>query len=585
MDPIKVDFSGKDSGKKAIVIPPERAGLKIVINLIGTLVAALVGYYFMLPAFNIKAIEMYIYFGLILAAYCVMAFITSGAVKSPEYSPYARRRSTVPIAIALVVLVFLGIGYAVSSVFFRAKSYSEIIDVETANFAEDISEADFSSVPLLDNTAASTLATRALSDLADEGLVSQFTVYPTYTQINLQNRPVRVATLQYANIIKWFTNRSKGLPAYLVIDMTTQKVDLVKFPTDAGMIFSNADHFGHLLKRHLRFNYKTYLFGEAVFEVDENNNAFWIAPRLDKTIGLFGGTDVIGAVLVNPSTGECKDYSIEKIRTDPDLAWIDRVFSSDLLVEQYNYYGKYKGGFWNSVLGQKDVFVTTEGYNYLALNDDVYMYTGITSITSDESITGFTLINQRTKEAKFYRVSGAKENSAKDSAQGLVQQFEYQATFPLLLNISDQPTYFMALKDKSELVKMYAMINVGQYTIGATGTTLKECLENYIEVLAQNGIKSDIDPDDVISGENVPSDTPMPDVVTKTVAGTLEDIRTAVIDGDSYYYFKLTGSDVYYSVKAADAPEIIVANVGGKITVEFSNESGKIIETSKVTLG
>ena len=298
MDPIKVDFSSSGSkNSKSVVIPPNRAGLKIAINLIGTALVAALGYYFYLPAFNFKAIEMYIYFGMIIAAYCVFAFITSGALMSPEYTPYARKRTKIPVIIGLVIAIVVGIGFAASSVFFRAKDYSQILSVENADFGNDVSEADFASVPLLDKDSAATLATKALSDLVDENLVSQFTVNSSDTQINLNNRPVRIATLKYNDIIKWFTNRSDGLPGYLVIDMTTQKVELQK--VENGIVYSDVDHFNQLLKRHLRFNYPTKLLGDSVFEVDENGNPYWVCPIMDNTIGLFGGRDVIGAILVN----------------------------------------------------------------------------------------------------------------------------------------------------------------------------------------------------------------------------------------------------------------------------------------------
>ena len=141
-----------------------------------------------------------------------------------------------------------------------------------------------------------------------------------------------------------------------------------------------------------------------------------------------------------------------------------------MLVNLYNYYGTLKHGFINSILGQKDCLTTTNGYNYLAINDDVWVYTGVTSITSDQSNVGFVLMNQRTMETKYYEIEGAIEDSAMTSAEGKVQNLGYKATFPLLLNIDAEPTYFMALKDASGLVKKYAMVNVHNYQIVATGT-------------------------------------------------------------------------------------------------------------------
>ena len=207
------------------------------------------------------------------------------------------------------------------------------------------------------------------------------------------------------------------------------------------------------------------------------------------------------------------------------------------------------------------------------MNDDVYMYTGVTSLTNDESLTGFVLINQRTKDATYYSTSGAKETSAQSSAEGLVQQYEYEASFPLLLNIDGEPTYFMSLKDSSKLVKGYAMINVGQYSIGATGSTLTSCIEAYVAELAKNNIKVSVDT------ENISDDTGS-EQKNITVTGKITDIRTAVIGGESVYYIKLDSSESYYSVKAADFENVVLVNNGDTVTLTVTANSGTIIPVS-----
>ena len=100
-------------------------------------------------------------------------------------------------------------------------------------------------------------------------------------------------------------------------------------------------------------------------------------------------------VLVNAVTGESQYY--EEVPT-----WVDRLYSAELIMQQYDYHGQYQNGFLNSIFGQKGVTVTTSGYNYIAMNDDVYVYTGITSVGGDQSNVGFILTNQRTKETKYY---------------------------------------------------------------------------------------------------------------------------------------------------------------------------------------
>ena len=218
---------------------------------------------------------------------------------------------------------------------------------------------------------------------------------------------------------------------------------------------------------------------------------------------------------------------------------------------------------------------------FLAINDDVYLYTGVTSLTSDESLTGFTLINMRTKEAKYYTISGAKESSAQTSAEGLVQQYKYVASFPLLLNVDGEPTYFMSLKDSSNLVKMYALVNVGQYSIGAVGASLTECIENYLSVLSKNGIKLNVSTDNITEEDSTtPSGGKEPETIE--VTGKITDIRTAVIGGESVYYFKLDSSDSYYSVKASDAEQVIIFNKGDTVTFTVNTKDGSIIPVTKV---
>ncbi len=591
MDPIKVDFSKKGGGKKEIVIPPEKAALKIVISILATLVTAAVAFYVMLPPLNFKAYEFYLYLGIIVLAYAVFSALLSGVISKPEYMPYFKRQMIVPGVIVAVLLVVVGIGYLVSSPFFRAEAYSNIIEVRTdSNFAEEIDKQDaesFSNIPKLDEGVAATLAPRALGNLAEKGYVSQFSVYPLYTQINYKDTPVRVVPLQYSNIIKWFTNRSEGLPGYIVIDMANEVTTFKEL--DNGIKYSPAEHFGRLLKRHLRMNYPTYLFGTPSFEIDDEGNPYWICARLDKTIGLFGGTDVVGIVIVNAVSGETEYVAIDNVKSDPKYQWIDRVYDAGLLVEQYNYYGRYQKGFWNSVLGQEDVYVTTEDYSYIAQDDDVYMYTGVTSVTSDQSITGFVLINQRTKESVYYSVAGAKEQSAQASAEGLdeIKAAGYQATFPLLLNIGGEPTYFMALKDVradgSQIIQSYALINVKQYTkIKVYGKTLAECLSKYIAQLEANGIKVDIDADKVVDPSTDGDGSTGTQVETKTVTGKIADIRTQVVAGETCYYIKLVGSDVYYSISASKSESAVILNANDTVTIKYVVKDGAIIPANEI---
>lgn len=520
-------------------------GRSILLNLLAVVVVGLLYFYVSLPALNLHSPDFYVFVGLLCVVYFVSAVVTSGMSLSGggarEYLRFIKSQCT-PIALlfaALILIAFLG--SVVSMPLFRASSYRDLLQVETGDFATDVDEISFDQIPMLDDESAKRLGNRVLGDLDD--MVSQFEVSDVYSQINYQGRPVRVAYLNYGDLVKWFTNRAEGLPAYIIIDMVTQEAQVVRL--SQGMKYSPSEPLNRNLYRHLRFQYPTYMFATPVFEIDENGDPWWICPKLEKTIGLFGGDDINGAVLMNAVTGESTYY--EEVPT-----WVDRVYSASLIIQQYDYHGTFVNGFINSILGQKDVTVTTDGYNYIAMNDDVYMYTGVTSVTSDQSNVGFLLTNQRTKATKYYRCSGATEYSAMDSAEGVVQHLGYTATFPLLLNISGEPTYFMALKDNAQLVKMYAMVNVRQYTVVATGTTVAECEQQYICLLSDNNITAEVE---------------LPETSTD---GVVEEIRSAVIEGNSYYFIRLKGEQVFYSVSAAANPLAVILNVGDSVTIEHA---------------
>ena len=569
-EPIQVDFSGKgENGKKKetrrpIVIPPERAGLRILMSLLGAVITAAVAFYVMLPPLNFKAMEFYLYLGICIGSFVVLLFLLSGASKDPEYMPFVRKAVRIPILLALVIALFFGAAWVISSPFFQAKRYHELLPVQNdTSFDHYLAEADFSSIPRLDKDAAKIVADRALGDLAD--YVSQFTISANHAQINFRNKPVRVVPLAYADIIKWFTNTREGLPGYIVVDTANEVSEFVKL--EHRIRYSDMEHFGKLLKRHLRFEFPTYMFGEMNFEIKDDGSPFWVVPRMDKTIGLLGGEDVVGAILVDAVTGECKEYDMEQVKTLPALQWIDRVYSADLLTAQYNFFGKYVHGFWNSILGQKDVRATTEGYAYIAKDDDVFKYTGVSSVTADQSIIGFTIINQRTKEAHFYRVSGATESSAETAAKGLVQAQGWGTTFPLLINVSGQPTYFLSFKDDSGVLQGYSMINVKDYNkIKVWAESVAECKELYLAALASFGAES---PDEQPNPDDIGTENP---AVESAVTGTITEIRSAVIGGNTTYYIRLDGrtDDLYYVATAGRHPAAPLLNVGDKVEITIN---------------
>ena len=546
--------------------PKSKAG-KLLVNLVVTAVVGFLYFYIVLPPLNFQSGDFYSFIGVLCVVYVLCALVTSGmqAVTSgggpAEYLRFIKSQC-LPVGILFLAVILVAlVGSIISMPIFRAGAYRDLLTVEDGQFAQDISQISFDKIPTLDQASAEYLGDRQMGTLSD--MVSQFEYSFDSTQINYQGRPVRVAPIAYADLIKWFTNRGQGLPAYVIVDMVTQEATVVRL--DEGMKYSFSEPLNRNIARHLRFSYPTFMFGTPQFEIDEEGRPYWIAPRIVKTIGLFGGTDIQGAVLVDAITGESTYYELADIPT-----WVDNVFTPDLIMEQYDYHGALVNGFINSIFGQRDVTVTTDGSNYIALNDDVYMYTGVTSANADQSNLGFLLSNQRTKETKFYSAPGATERSAQSSAQGEVQDLGYNATFPLLLNIDGQPTYFIPLKDQSNLVKMYAMVNVSQYQIVATGTTVAQCEQEYVRMLREGGV------------------TQTEDVPQTEATGVIADIRSAVMSGNSYYFIRLEGENTYYSLSAAQNPIAVILNVGDRVTIQHTapveGEDNAILDSSSVTL-
>ncbi len=561
-------WEGFDSGAPSQQKPPKpkkprkqikSPAARVLTNIAVTLAAGFLYFYFELPALNLQSPDFYTFALLLCAVYCGCAVFTSGfrGQGAGEYFKFVKKQCRVPFFLAIGLVALALIGTVAGSVIFRAKSYAALLPVEDGDFASEVDEISYDQIPMLDKFSAERLGDRKLGELSD--MVSQFEVVDDYTQINYKGRPVRIATLMYADLVKWFTNRSDGLPAYLLIDMVTQNVELVRL--EEGIKYTNVEHFGRNLYRHLRFNFPTYMFSNPVMEVNEEGTPYWICPRLVKTIGLFGGVDVKGAVLVNAISGECQYYE----EVPP---WVDNLYPAGLIVQQYDYYGMYHNGFLNSIFGQRDVKVTTDDYNYIAMGDDVWVYTGVTSTGGDQSNIGFILTNQRTKESKFYSCAGATEHSAMASAQGQLQHLQYTATFPLLLNVGGQPTYFMAMKDKAQLVKQYAMVNVQQYQIVATGDTVAECEQGYLALLSQNGV---VDGDAGLSG-------------TETAEGAVAEIRSAVLDGNTVYFIRLAGSDLFYSISAVDQQLAVILNEGDRVAVTYRPGEGSILDGVELTL-
>ena len=541
---------------------------KHILPILLALIAGFLYFYFSLPVLNIRSSSLWGFLLFLVIFYLIARLFCSVRLKKYIHIKQGKftwehhasghtfgKKGKIILGAAIGVIVVAGAAIWISSSqMFRASAYQQMLTVEEGVFQEDIAELSFSQIPVVDKDTAQRLGGRKIGDMVD--LVSQFSVSDLYTQINYQQKPFRVSPLEYASFFKWIANRDEGIPYYVTIDMASQDTQMVQL--EEGMKYSPSEYFNRDLVRHIRFQYPTKMIYNLNFEIDDQGHPYWTASVYDYTIGFLGGKDITGLILVDAVTGDTTYYKVGEVPS-----WLDQVFSADLVVEQADYWGKYGNGYWNTVFSQKGVVTTTQGYNYIALNDDVWLFTGITSVVSDKSNIGFILINLRTKECKRYAVNGAEEFSAMSSAEGKVQEKGYTATFPILMNIADQPTYFISLKDNAGLVKAYSFVSVADYQIVGVGDTLEDAQDEYIRLLGSESTAAETE--------------------AKEAVGTIEQIASAVKDGNSYYYIRLQNDDTVYIASIQISDLLPILQPGEGVLLEYTQRDDGFRDVTSLT--
>lgn len=527
--------------------------------------------YVELPAYNIQAPETWATACLVLGVFGVLELIFNAGLRivqtdEPSKMVFGSREGGIALkhvgpkrrlgkycVITAIAIAAIGILCSfISSEVFHAKSYAAIAGpIETRDFIKDTPASEtISDIALMDSTSAQIIGARALGSLNE--LVSQFEIGTQYTQINLNGRPMKVAPLQYADFFRWWNNRKSGIPGYIAVDPVKNTSEYVELSTP--MQYVESARFGKNLRRHLRFGYRTAMFGNSYFEIGEDGTPYYVTAVLKKNIFLFGGTDVKGAVICNACTGETQYYEIADVPN-----WVDIVYDGDMLAQRYDWYGELSGGYFNSLFAKKDCKHVTDDYGYKMFDDDVWVFTGVTSVASDQSNIGFVLMNSRTAEIRYYAIPGAEEYSVMRSAEGEVQHLGYEASFPSVINVEGQPTYIMVLKDKGSLVKQYALIHVERYNIVVTATTQREVMAKYKNALIENGMLSGAAQTVDSGGESI----------------TVKDVKYLVQDGNSYAYLISTKEEIF-KVDCSEFETVVLVSPGDRVTLSAVEEENGV---------
>lgn len=518
--------------------------ISIIISLVFTLLLGFLEFYFFLPAINIHSIPFWIYIIIQLVTFCLIYTISSYNNVRKHQKKYKKFYTILGTATGLILL-FVILGIFFSSSIFHAKKYSSRITVETGDFNTDIPVlSDIRKIPLMDTASAKKLGNRTVGSLTE--VVSQYDVSDTYNTICYNGDVMKTTPLEYAGFFKYNSNKKSGIPGYVLVNPTTNEAEYVKL--EKGMKYSPSGYFSGNLMRKIRMDYPTKLINSYNFQIDDNGKPYWVITCESPSL-LFGCYTPDEVIILDAITGKSDIYNINET---PE--WIDMVYNGDTTESLYNSYGTLSNGFFNSLFSQKGCTQTTDDFGYVIKDDDVYIYTGVTSTVSDESNLGFILANSRTGEYKYYKCAGAEEYSAMSAAEGVVQNFGYDASFPALINIGGEPVYAMVLKDSNGLVKLYSMVNVKNYTIVATGDSLSQTLTNYQAALINAGTKIDIK--DIST-----------DMEETTI--TISDIQFITVDGNTTCYIKDENGGCYKQ-DFADNESLILLNKGDNVTISYT---------------
>ena len=443
----------------------------------------------------------------------------------------------------IVVGLLYFVALIVFSPIFMPSTHRNLIgNVEEIEFSSQIEHMDLKQLPIIDKELAYKLADKKLGEIPSLG--SQVTIGDLSLQ-SVNGQLYYVGPLEHSSFFKWLTNR-EGTKGYIKVSATNQNdVQLVTELNgeDIHLKYIPSAYLFSDLDRHAYLNDMKAGHTDYTFELDDEGNPYWVITRYDNAIGITE-QKAIGTEIINAQTGETNIYDIENTPK-----WVDRIQPSSYINNYLNKWGELVHGILN--FSDKDKLKPTQGMNIIFNDDECYYYTGITSVGNDEGLVGFMLTNTRTGETKMYKTSGATEAASMKSAEGKVQQYGYTATFPYLINIQSEPTYFMTLKDSNGLVKQYSMVNVKNYNTVAVGDTLQSTLNRYLEALTNTNIS--------LEGSNS----------EESLVGEVERIGLVVKEGSSIYDIKIKGEDSFFSVSTETSREVALTNVGDTISIKF----------------
>ena len=384
---------------------------------------------------------------------------------------------------AIVLVGIIGIGYLVSAPFFNADE-----KYESAQMKEQTEISPFDETKTPASVPPQFVRNKMKKAFGQVPNTSYYELGSLQIQ-KVNDKYVYIAPVEFSGVFKWFNG--KTTPGYFTMSATDSS-DNPKF-IKSEMSYVPSAYFNKNLERHIRLNYPTLIFyGDPQLEIDEDGHPYYIRS-FGEFISARNGFDVKGIVLVDAKTG-----ASEKIATSDVPEFIDGAVSPETVSLQNSYFGNYVHGFWNSLVGKKDVKLPSDegieaNVSPIFMEDgEMYYFTDFTSPKEGvDSMLGYALTHASTGEATYY--TGNLEESYMDSRGALdiiEKKFiekEWNGEMPILYNFYGEASWLSAVLDANGFLQNYFIVSAANPEISAFGTTPNEALRLYKTALSRGG--------------------------------------------------------------------------------------------------
>jgi len=453
------------SGKKRLII--------FIVALALVSLSVYLANYYLLIRINLR------YFGIIFYGFIFISLIVNIVFTYLDTETGKKTRINTLIGVGFFALMAFLLLFG-GRTYFHAEEYSNLIEVVEEDFVEDIDTVDINTLPLVDKAYGSKLGSLKLGEFP--GIGSEFQA-GAYSDIIYQGQQYLVAPLEYRGFFKWFNNRNEGTPGYILINKITAETQFInlKDSTGQGLIYTPSAYFNQDLERYAYYNgMSRYKLENQFFEIDESGHPYFVLQYSLPTVFINGGPKINKIAIVDAITGEVNKYSPGE---EPN--WVDSVYPDSLILQHLDYWGSLQDGWLNSVFAQRGVLQPSNGTRVIMNNGELYYFTGLTSAGNDESTIGFVYAGMKTKETRLFRFPGATEDAAMNKALTLLPQNNISTSFPIPINIEDNPTYFILIKGEDGRILRYVFISAENLEIFSMAETKIGAYNNYLVKLSE----------------------------------------------------------------------------------------------------